>query len=210
MYPEFSVGGRISGGIRAGDPMTTVRSPMATVELGTQIESGRPLTWPRRLLIELGGTPASRLEAGWRRCLSRLLTMVRPVSWSWEKHEGRFVAVCTVSFVDALRTAGRYAIIQEMYVDPGVRSSGVGIEVLWFALDHAISRGCAMVELGTPFHGDRQIQFYQRAGFHQRWRAPPVASVAAERVQPYPRPALPGGGPGTGGAAYPGRSAPCP
>ena len=87
----------------------------------------------------------------------------------------QFTAVCTVSFVDALRSVGRYAIIQEMYVVPGVRSSGVGLELLQFALDHAISRGCAMVELGTPYHGDRQIRFYQRAGFTEvgarlRWR----------------------------------------
>lgn len=77
--------------------------------------------------------------------------------------------------MDALRSVGHYAIIQEMYVDPSARSSGVGMEVLRFALDHAVARGCAMVELGTPFHGERQIQFYQRAGFTNvgarlRWR----------------------------------------
>lgn len=127
----------------------------------------------RRLLTELGGTPASA-EA-----------MVPPFSRFVDdgpagfvvltEDDGHFTAVCTVSFVEALRSVGRYAIIQEMYVDPSVRSSGVGMEVLRFALEHAVSRGCAMVELGTPYHGERQIQFYQRAGFTNvgarlRWR----------------------------------------
>ena len=146
---------------------------MTTVRLATSADREVAIDLARRLLTELGGTPAPA-EA------------MAPVFKSFAddgpagfvvlgENGGQFVAVCTVSFVDALRTAGRYAIIQEMYVDPGVRSSGVGMEVLRFALDHAISRGCAMVELGTPFHGDRQIQFYQRAGFTNvgarlRWR----------------------------------------
>ncbi len=146
---------------------------MTTVRLATSADRDAAIDLARKLLVELGGTPAPAKA-------------MAPVFESFAddgpagfvvlgENEGRSVAVCTVSFVDALRTAGRYAIIQEMYVDPGVRSSGVGMEVLRFALDHAISRGCAMVELGTPFHGDRQIQFYQRAGFTNvgarlRWR----------------------------------------
>ena len=127
----------------------------------------------RKLLVELGGTPA---PAEAMAPVFESFTDDGPAGFVvLGENEGRSVAVCTVSFVDALRSVGRYAIIQEMYVDPGVRSSGVGMEVLQFALDHAISRGCAMVELGTPFHGDRQIQFYQRAGFTNvgarlRWR----------------------------------------
>lgn len=146
---------------------------MTTVRLATSADRDAAIDLVRRLLTELGGTPAPA-EA------------MAPVFESFAddgpagfvvlgENGNQFVAVCTVSFVEALRTAGRYAIIQEMYVDPSVRSSGVGMEVLQFALDHVISRGCVMVELGTPFHGDRQIQFYQRAGFTNvgarlRWR----------------------------------------
>lgn len=146
---------------------------MTIVRLATGADRDAAIDLARKLLVELGGTPAPP-------------DAMAPVFESFAadgpagfvvlgEDEGQFVAVCTVSFVDALRATGRYAIIQEMYVDPGMRSSGVGMEVLQFALDHAISRGCAMVELGTPFHGDRQIQFYQRAGFanvgaHLRWR----------------------------------------
>ncbi len=146
---------------------------MTTIRLATSGDRDVAIGLARQLLTELGGTPAPA-EA------------MAPVFESFAddgpggfvvlgEAEGQPVAVCTVSFVDALRSVGRYAIIQEMYVDPSVRSTGIGMEVLRFALDHAISRGCAMVELGTPFHGERQIQFYQRAGFTEvgarlRWR----------------------------------------
>ena len=146
---------------------------MPDVRLATARDRDAAIDLVRRLLTELGGTPAPA-EA------------MAPVFDGFVddgnagfvvlgEDEGQFVAVCTVSFVEALRSVGRYAIIQEMYVDPSVRSSGVGMEVLRFALDHAIARGCAMVELGTPYHGERQIQFYQRAGFTEvgarlRWR----------------------------------------
>jgi GNAT superfamily N-acetyltransferase len=52
------------------------------------------------------------------------------------------LAVCTVSFLQALRSRGRYAIIQEMYVEPDERSTGMGKTVLEFVLDHAASAGC--------------------------------------------------------------------
>ncbi len=89
--------------------------------------------------------------------------------------DGEVAAVGTVSFVEAWRSSGRYAIIQEMFVEPESRSSGVGMAVLLSALEHAIYCGCSTVELGTPFAGQRQIQFYERAGFtgvgaRLRWR----------------------------------------
>ena len=85
------------------------------------------------------------------------------------------VAVCTVSYLTALRTQGRYAIIQEMYVNPDARSTGIGMAVLQFGLAHAAAHGCHTVELGTPYSGQRQIEFYRRAGFTEvgarlRWR----------------------------------------
>lgn len=88
----------------------------------------------------------------------------------------RPIAVCAVSYLQAMRTRGRYAIIQEMYVEPDARSTGVGMGVLNFALEYAVAGGCDTVELGTPYHGERQIQFYRRAGFTEvgarlRWRA---------------------------------------
>lgn len=146
---------------------------MPDVRLATARDRDAAIDLVRRLLTELGGTPAPAESMA--PVFSRFADDGPAGFVVLAEDAGRFVAVCTVSFVEALRSVGRYAIIQEMYVDPGARSSGVGMEVLRFALDHAIARGCAMVELGTPYHGERQIQFYQRAGFTEvgarlRWR----------------------------------------
>ena len=126
------------------------------------------------LLVELGGNPPppdalapvyDRLTAGGTAGFVAV-----------GEDESGIVAVCTVSYLDAMRTRGRYAIIQEMFVEPGARSSGVGMAVLNFALQNAVANGCNTVELGAPYHGERQIQFYCRAGFTEvgarlRWRA---------------------------------------
>ena len=75
------------------------------------------------------------------------------------------VAVCTVSHVHALRSVGPYSIIQEMYVRPDCRSTKIGSKLLDRALEEAESSGSAFVELGTPVGGERQIAFYEGAGF---------------------------------------------
>ncbi len=146
---------------------------MTNIRLANAQDQDAAIDLVRRLLTELGGTPA---PAEAMAAVFGQFADDGPAGFvALAEDDGRFVAVCTVSFVEALRSVGRYAIIQEMYVDPSVRSSGVGMEVLQFTLDHAVARGCAMVELGTPYHGERQIQFYQRAGFTEvgarlRWR----------------------------------------
>ena len=117
----------------------------------------------RGLLTELGGSPAppealfglfdelvSEREAGF------IVVGVQ---------DGAIVAACTASFTTAMRTVGRYVILQEMFVEPGARSTGVGKAVIDFALEHAVANGCQVVELGTPREGQRQIEFYERAGF---------------------------------------------
>ena len=147
---------------------------MMQVRLASIRDRDEAVRLVRALLTELGGNPPP-------------LEDLIPVYEGLVSNDGsgfvvigedvrRVVAVCTVSFLDSLRTTGRYAIIQEMYVDPERRSTGVGMEVLRLALEHAVANGCQTVELGTPYHGDRQIQFYRRAGFTEvgarlRWRA---------------------------------------
>ena len=126
-----------------------------------------------KLLIELGGTPP---PAESMIPVFDLFADGGDVGFvALGEANGRAVAVCTVSYLQAMRTRGRYAIIQEMFVEPEYRSTGVGMAVLRFALDHAAASGCQTVELGTPYDGDRQIQFYRRAGFTEvgarlRWR----------------------------------------
>lgn len=146
---------------------------MINVRLATAKDRDAALRLVVSLLLELGGTPPTD---GLAPVFEELATGGDAGFIVIGEDGSRATAVCTVSFVPALRTAGRYAIIQEMYVEPDARSSGVGMAVLRFALEQAAARGCRVVELGTPFAGERQIAFYRRAGFAEvgarlRWRA---------------------------------------
>ena len=126
------------------------------------------------LLSELGGSPPSDVEMG--SVFDDLVSGGDAGFIVIGEQEGTATAVCSVSFLRALRSRGRYAIIQEMFVEPEARSSGVGMAILRYALEHAVLSACSLVELGTPNAGDRHIRFYKRAGFVEigarlRWRA---------------------------------------
>lgn len=146
---------------------------MTNVRLASPADRDNVLHLVGKLLAELGGTPPS--PADMTPAYDRLIDGEGNGFIAVGGNEGALVAVCTVSFLQALRTRGRYAIIQEMYVQPDFRSTGVGGEVLRLALEQSVAKGCGTVELGTPYHGERQIEFYRRAGFTEvgarlRWR----------------------------------------
>ena len=127
-----------------------------------------------KLLSELGGTPPP--AEAMLPTFDRLAGGGHAGFVALGEYDGGAVAVCTVSYLHAMRTRGKYAIIQEMFVEPEYRSTGVGMEVLKFALGRAVADGCQTVELGTPYDGDRQVRFYRGAGFSEigarlRWRA---------------------------------------
>ena len=146
---------------------------MLNVRLATTDDRDDALTLVRGLLTELGGSPAPAAEL--YGVFDALVSGVSGFVVIAEV-EGVARAVCTASYATALRTAGRYCILQEMFVESESRSSGVGQAVIDFALRHAAANGCEVVELGTPRRGDRQIAFYEQAGFENvgarmRWRS---------------------------------------
>ena len=146
---------------------------MLNVRLAAASDEAEAVKLVGGLLVELGGAPLPPEEVS--PVFHDLIADGDAGFIVVGEAEGRLCAVCTVSFLQTLRTRGRYAIIQEMFVDPDVRSTGIGMDVLRFALDHAVASGCSLVELGTPAQGVRQIQFYKRAGFTEvgarlRWR----------------------------------------
>ena len=146
---------------------------MRNVRLASPDDREAVLDLVSRLLTELGGRPppAETMEP----VFDQLADGGEAGFVALGEAEGRVVAVCTVSYLQAMRTRGRYAIIQEMFVDPDARSTGLGMETLGFALEYAVANGCDTVELGTPYDGQRQVEFYRRAGFTEvgarlRWR----------------------------------------
>ena len=134
--------------------MTRLAGPEDTAEV-TRLVSA--------LLVELGGAALDPKRAAktWARLCADPALGFAVLGGSGPRSD----SVCTVSFAHALRANGRYAIVQEMYVTPDLRSTGLGRETLALALRTARERGCPFVELGTPFQGERQIAFYQRSGF---------------------------------------------
>ena len=136
---------------------------MVTARLATGDDREDVLRLVGSLLVELGGAPPS--ADAMTPAFERLVSGGDDGFIALGEVEEEAVAVCTASYVQSMRTAGRYAVLQEMYVEPWARSSGVGRAVLEFALEHSVQRGCRIVELGAPRVGKRAIAFYERAGF---------------------------------------------
>ena len=136
---------------------------MVNARLATLDDRDEVIRLVSALLVELGGTPQT--AEAMTPVFERLVSGGDDGFIALGEVDGLAVAVCTASFVQSMRTAGRHAVFQEMHVEPHARSSGVGAEVLRFALDHAVAKGCRIVELGTPRVDERPIQFYERNGF---------------------------------------------
>ena len=148
---------------------------MLNVRLATPADRDDVIRLVNALLVELGGVP--RPEAAVGPVVDQLVGEGDAGFVVIAEEDGAAKAVCTASFQQAIRTARRYATFQEMYVERDSRSLGMGRAVIDFALAHAVASGCQVVELGTPREGDRQIEFYQRAGFvnvgaRLRWTTP--------------------------------------
>ena len=134
-----------------------------SARLATGSDANEVVRLVSALLVELGGKALEPVRAA--AVYGELFARPELGFVALAESDRQACAVCTVSFVHALRSAGRYAIVQEMYVSPELRSTGVGREVLALALAHARASGCPFVELGTPQQGARQIAFYRRSGF---------------------------------------------
>ncbi len=64
--------------------------------------------------------------------------------------DGRRCGVATSSHQDAIRTGGRHAVIQELWVDPAVRGKGIGRALVSALCSRAAAAGCGVVEVGIP------------------------------------------------------------
>jgi len=67
----------------------------------------------------------------------------------------------------ALYTEGTFGIVQEFYIVPGARSSGIGGTLLDAAVEYARSKRWRRLELCTPAlpEFERSLAFYGRNGF---------------------------------------------
>jgi para-aminobenzoate synthetase len=121
------------------------------------------------LLGELGGSPppAATLLAAAQlllddACAGELLVAVAGK---------RVVGVLGASWTHAIRTAGRHAVIQELWVDPSWRSRRVGAAMIDELVELARARGVARIEVGLPSTHFQPLSstraFYARNGFEE-------------------------------------------
>ena len=119
------------------------------------------------LLRELGGRcpERSELEAEVR----ALLDDPEGGSVLIAEADGGIVGVLSASWQRAIHVPGVYATIQDLWVDEGWRSRGVGAELVEAIASQARSRGVSRLEVGLPRDTFAAIasteSFYRRNGF---------------------------------------------
>ena len=80
---------------------------------------------------------------------------------------GEPIGVLTVTETFAIYAGGRYGVIDEMYVVPDHRSSGVGRVLLEAAKELGIVRGWRRLDVTAPPGPawERTVRFYEKHGF---------------------------------------------
>jgi GNAT superfamily N-acetyltransferase len=84
-------------------------------------------------------------------------------------HNGEPVGLIALNHCTAIYALGTFGEITELYVDPSVRSSGLGRKLIATAVEFAHSRGWTMLEVGAPSvpKWQRTVDFYLRNGFEE-------------------------------------------
>ena len=89
--------------------------------------------------------------------------------WAFQvvEESGRTAAFFTLAESFAFFAHGTYGILNELWVNPEVRSQGVGKEVIDFIVRFAAARGWGRVDVSAPPNAewDRTFAFYQKRGF---------------------------------------------
>ena len=75
--------------------------------------------------------------------------------------------VGTVMILYSISTAlgGRVGVLEDMIVVPALRGTGVGQQLIDFALGRAKKAGCLRITLLTDSDNERAHRFYEQAGF---------------------------------------------
>lgn len=119
------------------------------------------------LLLELGGKPAGTraLEEATRALLADRDAGALLVAQA----NHAIIGVLGASWQTAIHAAGRYALIQELWVNPSWRSNEIGSDLLVALFALARERQITRVEVGLPHESFTGIVatevFYRRNGF---------------------------------------------
>lgn len=84
--------------------------------------------------------------------------------------EGRAVGLAVLSYSWTLEHGGLSCWLDELYVEPALRSKGIGRALLRFAMEHLKARGAAAIDLEVVEGHERAANLYVREGFRRRDR----------------------------------------
>ncbi|WP_342787115.1 GNAT family N-acetyltransferase [Actinomadura decatromicini] len=80
---------------------------------------------------------------------------------------GEVAGTLQLTFIPGLTyTGGERAQIEGVRVAASQRGTGIGQDMINFAIDRARARGCRLVQLTTDRQRPAAIRFYQKLGFH--------------------------------------------
>jgi len=104
------------------------------------------------------------LEETVQRCAALLSAGHYAAILGWSKTTP--VAVATITESYALYAGGKIGLIQEFYVVPEYRGSGIGTLLIKQVRDYGLTRGWSCIELCTPPlpEFERTLNFYQVNG----------------------------------------------
>lgn len=122
------------------------------------------------LLVELSGRPEAKLRPGWAAVFDALVSdPARGAIFVADAADGSLAGVLTLTLGEALRTGGRYATIQELWVDGTRRSGEVGAQLIQAAVDFCAAQRITDIEVGLPSARfpdlARTAAFYRRMAF---------------------------------------------
>ena len=112
-------------------------------------------------------TPAAALE----RAVDGLLRAPERGRLLLATLDGTPVGVAALSFVHTLEHADRSAWLEELYVAPAHRGSGIGTALLGAACDVAAAAGAVAVDLEVDATHERAAHLYARSDFRPLPRA---------------------------------------
>lgn len=121
----------------------------------------------RELLIELGGTPPS--TEAMTAAAGELIDTPEAGLLLLAEQDGELVGVAATSFQLAIHTAGRYALLQDLWVKPSHRSGSIGRQLIEALAEECRALGLPRIEVGLPSEEFPRLQatqrFYLRNGF---------------------------------------------
>ena len=113
--------------------------------------------------------PGSYAHGRLKPVVEQVLAQSQDVFFFIASHNGEPVGLMSLNQCTAIYALGTFGEISELYVDPSVRSSGLGRKLIETAVEFAHSRGWTMLEVGAPSvpMWQRTVDFYLRNGFEE-------------------------------------------